>query len=336
MKSFWKKFLAVILAVGFLAGLIAAFIAGHKEAGNEAEREKPVKAPSRVELVNGQNVVTFDAATRADSSVVLGQLAATTNRLQLRAYGVVVDLGELTDLRSAIASANAALEVARKDYARVKSLYEKNQNVSEKTVQVAEGTLRADEATAQAAQATARQHWGGVMAAWLAQDAPQFEQLRLQKELLVQVTLSPGQTIAAAPETASIQTAGGRLIEAKFVSAAPRTDPQIQGRSFFYIVPADGGSLLPGMNVTALLPAGEPKPGVVVPDSAVVWLQGKPWVYIQTKPDKFVRREISTEQPVNGGWFQPEGFAAGGEFVAQGPQALLSEEFRAQISVGED
>ncbi len=336
MKPFWKKLLLIVIAVAVLAGIVLAFLSGHKEAATEAEREKPVKAPTRVEMVNGENVVAFDAATRANSGVVLGRLAATTNRLQLRAYGIVVDLQELTDLRNSIESANAALEVAQKDYERVKMLYDKNQNVSQKVLQTAEGTLRTDEANAHAAQAVALQHWGGVLAGWLAHDAPEFEQLRLLTTLLVQATLSPGQTMTAAPQTASIQTAERRLIEAKFISLAPRTDPKIQGQSFFYSVLGDEGSLLPGMNVTVLLPAGEPARGVVVPDSAVVWLQGKPWVYVQIAPDKFARREISTDQPVNGGWFQPKGFAGGGEFISQGPQALLSEEFRAQISVGGD
>lgn len=349
MKPFGKRLILLVIAVGILAGVVLAFLSGRKEAATEAEREKPVKAPTRVEMVNDENVVTFDAATRANSGVVLGRLAAATNRLQLRAYGIVVDLQDLIDLRNGVENAKArlgksqaALDVAQKDYERVRMLYDKNQNVSQKTVQTAEGTLRAEEANVQSAQAalnvaqaTALQHWGRVLAGWLVQGAPEFERLRLQKDLLVQATLSPGQMMADAPANASIQTAGDQLIEARLVSAAPRTDPKIQGRSFFYRVPADEGGLLPGMNVTALLPAGEPARGAVVPDSAVVWLQGKPWVYVQTAPDKFARREITTEQPVNGGWFQFQGFAGGEEFVSQGPQALLSEEFRAQISVGD-
>lgn len=349
MKPFWKKAILTLVAVAAIVGLIFAFLVGRKEAATEAEREKPVKAPTRVEVVHGENVVTFDEATRTNSGVELGRLEASSQRLLIPAYGVVLDLQELTDLRNALENAKAqlrkakaALEVVQKDYERVKALYDKNQNVSQKVVQAAEGTLRAEESNVQTAQAalniaqsTALQHWGNVIADWLAQGSPEFEQLRLQKELLVQVTLSPGQTLAA-PPTASVQTADGRLLDAKFVSAALRTDPKIQGRSFFYMFPAENTDLLPGMNVTALLPVGEPTQGVAAPSSAVVWLQGRPWLYIQMKPDKFVRREVSTEQPVKGGWFQLKGFAANDAFVSKGPQVLLSEEFRAQISVGEE
>lgn len=349
MRRFLKRVLAVMIALGAIAGLVFAFMEGRKEAALEREREKPIKAPTRVEMVNGENVVTLDEATRTSSGIVLGRLEVVSHRPQTPAYGIVVDLGELTDLRNTIENAkaqlnkaNAALEVARKDYVRVKGLYEKNQNVSQKVVEAAEGTWRTEEANVQAAQtavntaqATALQHWGNVMADWLAQDAPEFERLRLQKDLLLQVTLPPGRTVAG-PQEATVQTADGRLTEAKFVSPALRTDPKIQGQSLFYTLSAQDGTLLPGMNVTVLLPAGKPVPGVVVPASAVVWLQGKAWAYAQIEANRFARREVSAEQPVQTGWFVPLDFTKDELFVLQGPQVLLSEEFRAQISVGEE
>jgi hypothetical protein len=349
MKSFLTKIVFLLVAAGLIAGLIFAFIAGHKEAGAEAEREKPIKAPSRVEVVNGENVVTFDQATQSISGIELRSLGAVQHRHEISAYGVVVDLQELTDLRNALETgeaqmnkARSAREVASQEYERVKTLYENNQNVSQKVVQAAEGTLRAEEsnvraadAALHAAQATALQHWGSVLASWLTQATPQFEQLRSQKDLLVQVTLPPGQGGVAAPPTASVQTAEGRLIPATFVSLAPRTDAKIQGMSFFYIVAAEGSSLLPGMIVAARLPSGDPTPGVVVPASAVVWLQGKPWAYVQLQSNRFARREVSTDQPVPNGWFQPRDFSGGQPIVAKGPQVLLSEEFRAQIQIGD-
>ncbi len=349
MKSLGKKLIFVLVVAAVLGGLVFAFIEGRKESAAEAERERPVKAPRRVEVENGENVVTFDDATRANSGVVLGQLEAISHRQQLRAYGTVVEPGELTDLRNAIVTAkaqfaktNATVEVARKDYERVKGLFQANQNVSEKVMQAAEGTLRAEEANAQvaqaalnAAQATARQRWGTIISAWLVENTPEYERLLRQDNLLIQVTLSPGQVLAP-PESAAVQTAEGGLIEAKIVSAALRTDPKIQGRSFLYIIPAAGGSLLPGMNVAALLPAGEAAPGALVPASAVVWLQGKAWAYAQIKPGRFARRVVSTEQPVQDGWVQPAAFSRSEAFVVRGAQVLLSEEFRAQISVGEE
>jgi multidrug efflux pump subunit AcrA (membrane-fusion protein) len=280
---------------------------------------------------------------------VLGPLQSVSHRTEISAYGTVVELGEITDLRNTLANANAqlakanaALAVAHPDFERVKGLFDANQNVSQKSVQAAEGAWRTEESNVQAAQAavdaaqaTAQQRWGNVVAGWVSRGGADLERLRQQNEFLVQVTLSPSQSAMTVPPEGSVQSPAGRLLAAKLVSPTPRTDPKIQGRSFFYLAPAETADLLPGMNIVMLLPIGEPVPGVVVPSSSVVWLQGKPWVYAQPKPDHFVRREISTDQPVKDGWVQPADFAKDEQVVVQGPQVLLSEEFRAQITVGD-
>lgn len=349
MKSPWKKLIIALIAAGVVAALIFAFYAKHREAKAEEQADKPIKAATRVAMVNGENVVTLDEAARMSGGIALAPLQPIEHRPQISAYGVVMDLGELTDLRNTIAGAGAQLakataaqDVARKEYERARGLFDANQNVAEKTVQSAEGTWHTEEANVRAAKAaldasraTAQQRWGGVIAGWLAQGGTEFDRLGRQDDLLVQVTLSPSQADLSAPAEASIQAAGGKLVAAKLVSAASRTDPKIQGRSFFYLLPANGVNLLPGMNVVALLPTGEPESGVLVPASAVVWLQGKAWAYAQVPPDKFARREVSTEQPVKAGWVQPKTFSKGEPFVIRGPQILLSEEFRAQISVGD-
>ncbi len=350
MKSLWKKLVVVLVGAVVVAGLVFAFIAKRREVVAEAEREQPIKAATRVALVNGENVVSLDGAARTSGGVGLAPLQTIEHRPQISAYGVVVDLGELTDLRNTIANAGAQLakaaaarDVARKEYERAKGLFDANQNVAEKTVQSTEGAWHTEEANVLAAQAaldaaraTAQQRWGRIIAGWLAAGGAEFDRLRRQDELLVQVTLAPSQAGIAAPAEASVLPAGGKLITAKLVSPASRTDPKIQGRSFFYLLPAAGTNLLPGMNVVTLLSTGEPEPGVLVPGSAVVWLQGKAWAYAQVQPDKFARRAVSTEQPARDGWVQPKEFSKGEPFVIRGPQVLLSEEFRAQISVGDE
>jgi len=72
-----------------------------------------------------------------------------------------------------------------------------------------------------------------------------------------------------------------------------------------------------------------------VPASAIVWLQGKPWAYVQVQPNQFARREISTDQPVADGWVEAADFSKGEPVVVTGSQLLLSEEFREEISAGD-
>jgi hypothetical protein len=124
-----------------------------------------------------------------------------------------------------------------------------------------------------------------------------------------------------------------RPLSPSTVFPSPHTDPRVQGLSFLYVASAVTPRLVPGMNVLAYLPLGPQVSGVVIPAPAIVWWQGKAWVYVQQGGDRFVRREVPTENPVHDGWFVMREFSAGDRLVARGAQALLSEEFRARIQV---
>ena len=132
-----------------------------------------------------------------------------------------------------------------------------------------------------------------------------------------------------------MQTAGDARATIAYVSPATRTDPRIQGVSFFYTAPAESG-VLPGMNLLAFLPSGRTVRGITIPASAIVWWQDRAWVYRRTGADSFTRTEIPTDLPATGGGYVVKGAAKDTEIVTQGAQSLLSEEFRAQIQVGED
>ena len=64
-----------------------------------------------------------------------------------------------------------------------------------------------------------------------------------------------------------------------------------------------------------------------IPASALVWWQGRAWVFIRAAGGDFERREVPVER-LDAGSLQA--VAAGTEVVVQGAQALLSEELRAE------
>ena len=111
----------------------------------------------------------------------------------------------------------------------------------------------------------------------------------------------------------------------------PEQIPVSKGQSFYYVAPALEAGLLPGMNVTAYLAAGPKLEGMVVPSSAVVWVKGAAWVYVQKPGDRFVRQRVLVDNPVKGGFFVQKGLSPKVRIVVQGAQQLLSEEFRSQI-----
>ncbi len=97
----------------------------------------------------------------------------------------------------------------------------------------------------------------------------------------------------------------------------------MQGLNFIYIIPARPG-FAPGLNLSAELPIGAARRGVVIPASAVVWSAGQPWAYKQIAPNRFLRLAIPTDAATGDGWFVTTGFAPGDRVVTQGAEELFS------------
>lgn len=352
--SFWRNrylriFLGSVLVIGVGAGIIWGFLEGAGERASEALREAPVKAPQRISVVNGETVITLDAATQRLSGIETASLQTTQSNQQLRAYGTVLDLQSLTELNNGYANASAQLQIARAKLAasktafeRARNLYNDQQNMSLAQFQAAEAAYQTDQASVAAAEsllatlaATAKQAWGSVLGRAVVERTPLLTQLIGQQNVLIQVSLPPGQSLAKAPQTAFVQTDNGPRANIQFVSPATKTDPRIQGASFFYTAAATG-NLVPGMNVVASLPSDATREGVIVPGSAVVWWQGRAWIYLRTAPETFARRDIATDSPTADGGYVATNIPNLTDVVTQGAQTLLSEEFRAQVQVGEE
>jgi hypothetical protein len=352
-----RNILILMTAIAIGAALVWSFTRGRKELALDQTRELPVTAPSRVSVQHDERIVALDPETQAKIGLVTAPLEPTSQRRTIKAYGTVLELQPLLELRTRYAAADAdrakaqaALDASHRAYLRMKTLNEIDRNMSDKALQAAEAAWRADDASAgasaaaeQAVEASARQQWGEVLTRWLKETPPEFDRLLTRRDLLVQITLPSDAPIVAPPNTAAIQTAEESIVPAALVSAAPTTDPRIQGVSFFYRVAARANGLISGINVVAYLPVGAVLRGVTAPATAVVWWQGTAWVYIQQGPDHFVRRAIPTDTPAGppdssgetGGWFVTHALAPGERIIVNGAQVLLSEEFRSQIQGGD-
>lgn len=342
----------LLVAVGVVAcGALLGWkiLAGRDEAAVEAQRERAIKVPVRVSGKNGDPVITLDAETQQRSGIETGVLPSTPHPEELRAYGMVLDVARLTELSNNYASAKAQVQTAQAKLAMSKPAFERAQKlfgethvVSQAQLQAAEAAFGTDQASLVAAEAqvrtltaTAYQEWGSVLGKSLVDESPMIKALIERQNFLLQITLPPGVILSAPPATASIEISKATRGEITFVSPATRIDPKIQGLSFFYAAAAETG-VLPGMNVLAFLPSGKSTEGVAVPAPAIVWWQGRAWVYRRTGEETFTRVAIATDLPAPGGGYIANDVAKDAEIVTHGAQLLLSEEFRAQIQVDED
>jgi hypothetical protein len=299
---------------------------------------KPVQ---RTAIENGRVVVKLDADERARIGVETRRVAPGSHRIEIQAYGSVLDLARVTELTNAYASAQAALqtaqaraEVSRSAFQRARSL---GAYATQVQVETAEGTYQTDQASLSAAQsqlrtlaATAQQEWGPVIGKAIVERSVTVTRLIERTDFLVQVTLPPGETLKGRPDTAFAEVPPqSERVALRYVSPATRTDQRIQGVSLFYLVSGDSG-LLPGMSTLAFITGDRATQGILVPEDAVVHWQGGAWFFRAVGEDGFARHPLPPGTVMSADSFVVGDLTAETEIVVRGAQALLSEEARAQ------
>jgi len=327
---------AVAIASAIVGALIAVAVlrGGAKDADDEKAKETP--AAERVSTENGTTIVTIDAATASRSHIGVAPLAAGTRSNDVSSYATALDVRDLVDARNQQATARAQAEQARArlaaadaELARLRTLNADNHNISDRVLQEAEANERAERANVDAAAAGAhaaesgvQQRWGASVAAAFNANAPWLDDLIAGRKVLVQVAASQ-----QPPRVITLRTPDDH-VDATYVSPAARSDPHIQGRSWYYLAPA--GTIVPGMSMSASLGRPAAQNGTLVPHDAVVWTGGKSWVYIERAANKYARTAIDASTPMDDGYFVTSP-PAGTRVVTSGAQQLLSEEAKPKV-----
>ena len=340
MKTFFQWLLRILVMLGVIAGLIFAFIEGREEMARERLREQPIETPPRTHRApGGETLVRLEDETRQRVTIAVATLTAAKHAPEAKAYGQVMDPGPLLLLHGELVAAEAALTNSAAQFQRTKTLFEEDQNASRRAYDAAEAQQRTDAARLLNAQ----QRWSlatgdaaGKMNA--AQREPFVQQLVERELALLRVEVPPGVPVTA-PTGGRVMPQGGDApsVPVRAIHPAPNVDATWRGQTFLLVVDKPGPHLPPGAVVTALLTLpGDLANGVTLPTNAVVRSAGLAWAYVQTGEHEFTRREVATNAPMPKGWFVTAGFKAGDAVVVTGAQTLLSEEFKSQISVGEE
>ena len=127
----------------------------------------------------------------------------------------------------------------------------------------------------------------------------------------------------------------GGARKADFISAATRAAENRRGDTFYYVTDAAG--LRSGMNLYVWIPDPSRQiSGYILPRSAVVWFNGKPWYYVKKTGNLFVKQSAADHIETAGGWLLNDADLSGEDIVVEGSQLLLSEENRRQIPDEDD
>ena len=321
------------------------------------ESEEAIEALNRVSTKQGLAVITVNTAAQMQSEIESSALKIGSHQTTVSSYGNVMRIDGLIDLRTRYLAAKAEAEVLRaalthskNEYNRLHELNLDDKNVSDKVVATALADIKSSEAKVFAAESSAkniadsmRQAWGEVLTK-LATDKNAgvlLQNLIGYKEALIQVTLpfdapepAANSNLTVSPTAAEMHT-----INAQYISRAPAGSATIQGKTYFYH--AKTTDLRAGMQVKVLGIESKSaqstnskgnSSGVIIPNSAVVWYGGKPWVYRKIGNDQFSRLPIKTDIELENGWFYQGNLKPNDYVVTSGAQLLLSEEFKSQIT----
>ena len=312
-----------------------------------------IEAPSRVTSKQGLAIITVNSAAQALSGIQTNALNASTHQGGISSYGNVIGIDSLIELRTRYLAAKADAQVIstslarnKNEFTRLRELNLDDKNVSDKVLAAALADTKSDEAKILAAETSAksiadsmRQAWGDSLSK-LATDkntTSLLQNLLDYKEVLIQITLpfdtaepAVNSHVMITPTTSSSST-----ITATYLAHSPMSNATVQGKTYFYHASSD--SLRAGMPVKVLsLSNAKKTAGVVIPNNAVVWYGGKPWVYRKISADQFSRLPIDTNTETENGWFYQSNLkgdlTSGEQVVTSGAQLLLSEEFKSQIT----
>ncbi|HEY3243335.1 MAG TPA: HlyD family efflux transporter periplasmic adaptor subunit, partial [Phycisphaerae bacterium] len=218
-------------------------------------------------------------------------------------------MSRLSMARGEVEAATAALATARASYESKQKLNLEEQIVSARTLEEARAKVAAEEARLESAQQTAR-----VIESALASGIGPGGALSLSVERggeVVEILMAPGEAVESGQailrvarfhtlvaevdlpigtrvdqpvSTASIIVPGHEQepLRGEGLGLAPTVGARTQSQSFLFRVAQAGFPLRPGIAVTGYLNIpGEPLQGVIIPQSAIVRLVGRAWVYVQ-------------------------------------------------------
>ena len=273
--------------------------------------------------------VTLDAQAVARMGIATTTATAVQYRPEAAGFGQVMTIDSIAQTDADLTAAEAANQASRAALERAQGLFRADSSVSRQALETAEHQA-SDAATQLAlAQRKSTAQWG-YRPPWhdAATRSAVAAKVAAGDAAIVRATFPAAAVGDAVPTTMRVerldpgQESNGWT--GSTVWSAP-ADPAVPGRSFFVLIEG-GPKLSPGEHVRALLPVGPTKQGVLAPTGAVIVAQGGTWLYVEDKPNRFVRREIDLSAPTSVGYFVADGIKPGEAIVTEGAGLLLARE----------
>lgn len=320
----WIAGAAAVILVAW--ALIFAYRQGKQEREKEVQREEPVIAPIRVASGSEGVVVRIDSTEVAALGIVLTPARAVTTAPVVQLNGVIVpDSARIAFLRAPV---SGRLEAAA------------GAQWPELASRVSAGTTIAQVSDAKplAIPRSGVVTQVGARPGEIVQAGQVLLAISDLSQPLARIAWTEGAP-ARPPARLVVQPLdrSGRSSSATLIGPSFDVDPITQRPAFNYRMAGTWPGVAAGLPITASVPTGAAAAGaVLVPSSATVQWEGLVWCFVERAPGQFSRVRVPTTTPLVDGWAVRGDLNPGDRIVTAGAEQLLSEEFRAQVQVGDE
>jgi hypothetical protein len=284
--------------------------------------------------------ITVDAMAQTRFGVSVATLKGAAAPNDASTTGRVLDPSSLLQLDNELAAAAASFTASRTEAQRMKKLYSEDRTASARAVEAASAQAEADLQRVNAAHRELALQWGSGVANMQAHGrADLLNDLANTHSELVRVEVPAGTPIPRAGSNLQVRgSSAAETFSGVVLGTLPIADPRLQTRGVLVELKGDAAKLPIGQMLSAEVPTADVpgSDGVILPRAALLRRDARVWVYVQTAPTAFVRREVRDFRPVISGWFVPKGFAPGDRVVATGAAALLGVESPAPADTDAD
>jgi hypothetical protein len=328
--------------------LISCFFLLGVSSSYAEDDDKPVQV---LRIFAEPGSIVLSAKTQALSGLQTMKLKPIRHQAEFTAYGIVVNLQPLMELRRRYLlvlteqrSAMAKFKQAEQNIKRQQDLYREGAT-STRNLQIQQAQWQADKSLVDAGGLQGKAIVDEALFFWgkkltdlaLSTDSDRLNAFLTGQKTLLHITLPVNKQLTNSIQNIEVEAAGNRsaATKAELISAALHIDNATQGESYFF--QTKGEHLRTGMRVAAWIPEqAENQSGVVIPKSALIWHLDQAFVYVQISPEHFHRRTIDLLSATTDGYFVSNGLDAGELLVITGAQMLLSEELKGQIPNEDD
>ena len=296
-----------------------------------------------------KKIITLSDSMIKNSGINVQPISESRKRSSYPSYGYVVNLKNLIDYKTnylnlnfEINKLNTQLKEEIKHFKKLQTLNEDNKNIADSVVGEKEieinnlrNNLNIQKSNINNLLQVIGQEWGQSFKDLLTNPkTSSLQNIFNSDSRLLKITIANSKIQKLPPSELILFSPlhPKNKYTANFISKAPFGSLDIQGSSYFYL--SLSNDLMIGSKINSYIESAEDSQvkKFHIPKSAIIWNEGKPWIYVESSNNSFLRHPIFKLEEADFGWDVQFENIPPRAIVTKGAQLLLSEEYKHLIT----